>query len=197
MEDWDLKRDVMQRYDATAHIYTMRYAEEQTAKIEVALDRTRIEEENVILDAGCGTGLLYDHITHRGETTVGLDISKRILLQAKKRTKKMRNAHLILADVDNIPIKDKIFSHVFAITLLQNVPNPNKTLLEIKRVAKEDAFLIITGLKKKFSLEVFKSLLKANDLEIATLTSNNLQCHVAICTKMVVQGSELSKLNHK
>lgn len=185
MEEWDAKRDVMRRYDSTAHIYTKRYAEEQTAKIEAAVKRIRIEKTSLVLDVGCGTGLLFNYTTGDGEATVGLDISGKILLQAKKSAEKMEDLHLILADADYIPMKDKIFSHVFAITLLQNMPDPSRTLREIKRVAKENSFLIVTGLKKKFPPETFENLLKANGLKIAALTSKGLKCHVAICTKIL------------
>ena len=183
MEEWDVKRDVMQRYDSTAHIYNMRYAEEQTEKIEAATKRIRMEGRNLVLDVGCGTGLLFNYIADQVEATVGLDISRKTLLQAKENAWKMRNLHLISADADNIPIKDGIFSYVFAITLLQNMPDPKETLDEIKRIAKENAFIIVTGLKKKFSLKVFENLLKLKGLKIISMTSEGLKCYVAVCTE--------------
>lgn len=181
MEEWNAKLDVMHRYDLTAHIYDMRYAEEQIEKIEAATKRIKMKNQDLVLDVGCGTGLLFNYILNRVETIVGLDVSRKTLLQAKENTRKMENSHLISADADNIPIKNDIFSHVFAITLLQNMPNSKATLREIKRVAKEKAFIIITGLKKKYSLKIFKNLLKENGFNIIYITSEGLKCHVAVC----------------
>jgi ubiquinone/menaquinone biosynthesis C-methylase UbiE len=181
LEEWEAKLDVMHRYDLTAHIYDIRYAEEQIEKIETATKRIRMKNQDFILDVGCGTGLLFNYIPDRVETIVGIDISRKTLLQAKENTRRMKNLYLISADADNIPLKNEIFSHIFAITLLQNMPNSKATLSEIKRVAKEKAFIIITGLKKKYSLNFFKNLLKKNGLNIIYMTSEGLKCHVAVC----------------
>lgn len=174
----------MQRYDLTAHIYDMRYAEEQAAKIEAATKNASMEKYGLVLDAGCGTGLLFGYVADNAETTVGIDISRKILLQAKRRTENSPNVHLIWADADYMPLKENVFSHVFAITLIQNTPNPVKTLNEIKRVAREDALIVVTGLKKAFTLEGFEELLQKSALNIVALQDEGLQCYVAVCTKL-------------
>jgi len=184
MNEWDRKRDVMHRYNLTANIYDMRYAEEQAAKIEAALEGLKIEKHSLVLDAGCGTGLLFGYVADKAETTVGLDISRKILLQAKKHAKNFQNIHLILADADNMPLKENIFSHVFGITLIQNMPNPAETLNEIRRVAKEDAAIVISGMKKAFTLEEFEELLRDAGFNIIALKDEGLKCYVTVCTKL-------------
>ena len=184
MSEWDKKRDLMHRYDLTAHIYDMQYAEEQTAKIRAALEGLKMEKHSLVLDAGCGTGLLFGYVADKAETTVGLDISRKILLQAKKRVKNFQNIHLILADADNMPLKENIFSHVFGITLIQNMPNPAKTLDEIRRVAKENAVIVVTGMKKAFTLEEFEELLRDAGFNTIALKYESLKCYVAVCTKL-------------
>lgn len=183
MSEWDKKRDVMHRYDLTAHIYDTRYAEEQTAKIEAVIESINMEKEASVLDVGCGTGLLFEYVANKAEAIVGLDISRETLLQAKRHAKKFANVHLILADSDNVPLKEDVFSHVFALTLIQNTPNPFKTLNEIKRVSKENAVIIVTGLKKKFPIKAFKRLLHDAGLDVIAAKSESLKCHVAVCTK--------------
>jgi len=184
MSEWVKKRRIMQQYDSTAHLYDMRYAEEQAAKIEAALKSVCVEKDAVVLDVGCGTGLLFDYIADRSKTIVGLDISRKILLQAKKRSEKFVNVHLIWADADNIPLKNNVFSYVFAVTLIQNVPNPFKTFDEVKRVARREAVIVVTGLKKKFSLEIFERLLRKFGLNVIEMKDESLQCYVAICTRL-------------
>jgi len=181
MDQWDKKRNVMQRYDLTAHLYDMRYAEEQTAKIEAAMKNINLEKHNSVLDVGCGTGLLFGYVANKARIIVGLDISRKILSQAREHAKKFPNVHLICADADNMPLKENIFDHAFAVTLIQNMPNPLKTLNKVKRATKKTAVIVVTGLKKKFSLEVFEELLRNAGLDIFALKNENLRCHVAVC----------------
>ncbi len=174
----------MKRYDLTAHIYDMQYAEEQAAKIGAAMKNVNMEKYGLALDAGCGTGLLFSYVADNAETTVGIDISRKILLQAKRRTENFPNVRLIWADADYMPLKENIFSYIFAVTLIQNTPNPVKTLNEIKRVAREDAVIVVTGLKRTFTLEGFEKLLLEAALHIVALRDEGLQCYVAVCTKL-------------
>jgi ubiquinone/menaquinone biosynthesis C-methylase UbiE len=161
----------------------MRYAEEQAAKIEAALEDVSIDDHSLILDVGCGTGILFNRVADRAEILVGLDVSRRMLLQARKSAEKLRNVHLILADVDNIPVKAKVFDCVFAVTLLQNTPNPVKTLKEIKRITKGSAVIVVTGMKKAFTLRSFKKMLTDAGLRIVALKKDGLKCYVAACEK--------------
>lgn len=183
MNEWDKKRDIMLRYDSSARTYDRQYAEEQATKIEAALNTISIKKNSLVLDVGCGTGLLFSYVAGKAEATVGLDISQKILLQAEKRAKFLPNTHLIFADADKMPLKENSFDYVFAFTLIQNMPNPVKTLNETKRVAKKDAVIVVTGLKKTFTIKSFEDLLRDAGLKVVALKDKNLKCHVAICTK--------------
>jgi len=185
MSEWKQKADNMQHYDITASSYDAQYAEEQKAKIEAALNCIKLCGHDLILDCGCGTGLLFEHVAEEAEMVVGLDISRRILAEAKRRAKTFGNVSLVLADADYTPFRDEVFSHVFAITLLQNMPNPVKTLMEICRVAEKNACIVVTGLKKKFSLKEFKNLLLKPSLSLIEILDGDerLKCYVAICRK--------------
>lgn len=174
----------MRRYDLTARMYDRLYSDEQTAKIDVALENVDVKKQSIVLDVGCGTGLLFNHVAEKAETVVGVDISRKVLLQAKERSRKFVNVHLIQADADNIPFSNQVFSHVFAMTLIQNMPNPIKTLKEVERVTKNDAVIVVTGLKKKFSLEGFVRLLRKIGLNIIEMKNESLKCYVAICSKI-------------
>jgi ubiquinone/menaquinone biosynthesis C-methylase UbiE len=183
---WAKKRRLMKRYDLTASMYDLRYADEQKAKIEAALRNTKAKWLGLVLDVGCGTGILFDYITDRPEMIVGLDLSKKTLLEAKARTikRKMDNVHLVQADADNMPFADGEFDNVFAMTILQNAPNPEKMLAEMKRVAKDDTIFVLTGLKSIFSRRRFRQLLKQAWLKLEESEDNDLQCYVAICKNL-------------
>lgn len=182
MNAWKQKRSVMRRYDLTAHLYDMRYAEEQEAKYRIALEN--LDATGTVLDVGCGTGLLFSHVAAEAETVVGVDVSKQLLLQARKRAGKFRSVHLVQADADHLPFKDAYFSVVFAFTVLQNMPKPLETLVEIRRTAKRDASIVVTGLKKVFSLGAFEELLQQAGLRVVSLKDDDiLKCYVAINAK--------------
>ena len=171
----------MRRYDLTAQLYEMRYAEEQEAKYKAALENMNIAYDSLVLDVGCGVGLLFSHVTAKAQVIVGVDVSKKLLLQAKVRAKNFRNVHLVQADADHLPFRNGYFNVVFAFTVLQNMPKPSDTLTEIKRTAKHDASIVVTGLKKTFSIDAFRELLQNAGLSVVSLKDEDaLKCYVAI-----------------
>jgi ubiquinone/menaquinone biosynthesis C-methylase UbiE len=173
----------MRHYDQQATIYDVQYWGEQNAKIEDALSITELKPNELVLDLGCGTGFLFQYINKTIRLLVGLDISLNVLREAKKHTKKLTNIALVRADADNTPFPDCIFDRVFAITLLQNMPDPLKTITEMKRIGKHQAIFVITGLKKKFTQEGFINLLKTARLKVSALeTAQQLKGHIAVCT---------------
>ena len=147
------KYRTMLHYNQQAEIYNSQYFEEQNSKIREILRTVKIKPKDLILDLGCGTGFLFPKIKE-AETIIGIDISKKILMMAKKYKKIIPNLFLVRADSDKIPFKDKIFDKIFAITILQNVPNSTITIKEMKRIGKSGAIFAVTGLKKKYRQKV-------------------------------------------
>jgi len=181
MSEWSKKREVKKHYDRIARIYDRQYAEEQKIKINAILTRVCRDERDFILDAGCGTGLLFPMVA-KAQFVTGIDISKKLLQKAKQYTKRFSSVHLICADSDWLPFQDSVFNLVFAITLLQNLPNPKATLEEIKRKSKSQAIIAVTVLKKEFTKEKFTKLLENVQLKILTMkTDDKLKDHIAIC----------------
>jgi len=92
------------------------------------------------------------------------------------------NVAILRADADFLPFPDNTFNVVFAITLLQNMPDPLRGLYEIRRVAQSKAAVIATGLKKEFSREEFTQLLKRAKLKVSVVKADEqLKGYVAIC----------------
>jgi len=180
MAEWKDKRKVMRRYDLTADIYEERYGEEQRAKYGAALESFKMGGGEV-LDVGCGTGLFFNHVAACARVVVGIDISRKLLLKANKETKKKGNLFVLQADADYLPFKKGSFEAVFAFTVLQNMPQPSKTLQEFKRVAKQNGNIVVTGLKKIFRLDKFMELLEGTSLRVASFVDiENLKCYVAV-----------------
>jgi len=179
----------MRHYDQLAAVYDAQYYEEQEAKIKAALVEFNLTKENLILDAGCGTGLLFPHVAGKVKLVVGIDISTRIVQEAKKRMKEYLNTAVIIADTDYMPFSNETFDVVFAITLLQNTPKPHQTLHEMKRVTKQNALIVVTGLRKAFSRKEFARLLRQVELKIKVLRlDENLKEYVAVCRKTLKEN---------
>lgn len=182
MREWNEKRITMRHYDCQAKVYDVQYLEEQDAKIEAALRRMQPRSNELILDIGCGTGFLFYHIKEATKLLMGIDISLKLLKEAKKRTKNLSNIAVIRADADNTPFPNHVFNRIFAITLLQNMPDPKKTISEMKRIGKPEATFVLTGLKKNFTRESFSDFLKKAQLKVSILQTNEqLKDHIAIC----------------
>lgn len=184
MQEWKEKLETMRHYDQQSKIYDLQYSGEQNTKIENVLSNTEFEPNETVIDLGCGTGFLFQHVIKSTKLLVGLDISSKFLQEAKKRTKNLSNIVLIRADADNTPFPDCIFDRVFAITLLQNMPDPMKTISEMKRIAKPQAIFVATGLKKTFTQQGFINLLKTTRLKVSVLeTTQPLKGYIGVCKK--------------
>jgi ubiquinone/menaquinone biosynthesis C-methylase UbiE len=180
LNKWDQKRRIIRRYDLTAQMYDERYGEEQEAKYKVAMEGLNVSNSSLILDVGCGTGLFFPFAAEKAKMVVGLDISSKLLAKAKERARNLGNVHLVRGDADHLPFKNHSFSVVSAFTLLQNTPKPLITLKEIKRTTKPNGFIVVTGLKKAFSLTKFTQLLKEAGLSPISIGDDDfLKCYVA------------------
>ncbi len=197
MDEWKQKLRNMYYYDCTVQLYNIRYAEEQTFKIEVALENIELWRESSILDLGCGTGILLPRIQGRAKEIVGLDLSKNMLIEAKNSARHASNIYFVLADADCTPLRNDYYDIVLAITLLQNMPNPQRTLQETKRIAKPNASIVVTALKKHFTEYSFLRLLKRIELKCRLLKTNeNLKCHIAICKKSTGKTCAAAHASH-
>jgi len=184
MADWKTKSQHMSHYDDLAQIYNTCYANEQNPKLDMAMKSLRLERHDSILDLGCGTGLLLPKIQKIAKKVVGLDLSKNMLKETENSRKQSKNIHVILADADHIPLQKGCFDVVFAVTLVQNMPSPFRTLQEAKRVTKRNSIIIVTGLKKCFTEKSFRRLLKNAKLKTESLRTNaNLKYFIATCKK--------------
>ena len=185
MWEWKEKRGTMRHYDRQAAIYDEQYVSEQNTKIEDTLNCIKFDSNELVLDLGCGTGFLFHRVAQNVKHLVGVDVSQNALKQAKKRTKNVSNIVLVRADADNTPFPNHTFDKIFAITVLQNMPDPKKTIIEMKRTGKPEAVFAVTGLKKKYTQENFVDILESAHLKVVKLNSSQqLKGHVVVCQKI-------------
>ncbi len=154
MEESD-KREVADAYDTLGgRIYDLRYTEEQSAKYEALLEAMTPEANDIALDIGCGTGLLTERLESQA---VGLDISASLLSTARRKLRRNERVYLVLGDAGALPFRFSSFDVVFSVTVLQNIPDPLSSVMEMKRVGRATAG--VSALKKAFTRESFEGLL--------------------------------------
>jgi|Deesub1362B_J571_1020462.scaffolds.fasta_scaffold02302_6 ubiquinone/menaquinone biosynthesis C-methylase UbiE len=101
----------------------------------------------LILDYGCGEGVLSVLIGERGFNVIGMDISIPNIIAAKEIIKKRDlKIDFIIGDGENLPFEDKSFDLVVASHVLEHLPNIEKSLREIKRVANKAIIAVPTCL---------------------------------------------------
>jgi malonyl-CoA O-methyltransferase len=155
---------IISRYDQTAKHYDKRYKSIQNLKYKLIFKKLKEFKKDAILDLGCGTGLIFNLLKNQTNFIVGIDISKNMLKIALKK-KKNNNFHLICADIDFLPFRKNIFSTVFSITLLQNLPNPVISINEVSRICNKGGFVIFTVLKKELELKKFENMFNKTNLK--------------------------------
>ena len=119
----------------------------------VAFNMMDVKPNETILEVGVGTGLslpLYPKEAH----VTGIDISQEMLdkAEAKKDYYGLFNLDLYNMDASSMTFADNTFDKVIAAHVITVVPDPLKTLNEIKRVCKKDGEIFIlnyTGCNNK------------------------------------------------
>lgn len=184
MSEWKEKIETMKHYDRQAAIYNVQYQEEQNSKIEDILNSIKFNQNDQVMDLGCGTGFLFNQVAKKVKILVGIDLSINALKEAKKRLINSSNIALVRADADNTPFQNQIFDKVVAITILQNMPNNMKTINEMKRISKSTTIFALTGLKKKYNQKSLLNLLQSANLNVIKLSNNQkLKGHIILCKK--------------
>jgi ubiquinone/menaquinone biosynthesis C-methylase UbiE len=184
LNSWGKKRSVANRYNITSKSYDEQYTQEQVAKYCATQKVLNPSCDGVVLDVGCGSGLFFSYVADKVSLVVGVDISRNLLLKAKVHAKAFCNVHIIQADADYLPFKNVLFDVLFAFTMLQNMPIPEKTLHEFKQQVKDDGKLVVTGLKKVFGLTTFLDLFEVNGLRLFEfIDDSTLKCYIALLTR--------------
>jgi phosphatidylethanolamine/phosphatidyl-N-methylethanolamine N-methyltransferase len=109
-----------------------------------AIDLLEIQPGNRVLEVGVGTGLNLPLYPSDCDVT-GIDISKEMLRKAEERvtTLGVKNISLMVMDGSKLDFPNDSFDRVIATYVISAVPDPVKTLLEMRRVCKPSGHLVI------------------------------------------------------
>ena len=138
--------------------------------VEDMIHHYGLTNESSILDVGCAKGfMLHDFKSFLpGCSIAGLDISKYCLENSMESVKPF----LIHGSCDNLPYADNTFDLVISIATIHNldINGVKKSLKEIMRVTKKNAFIKVNGYKNQ---DEFKNLNDWNLVAKTILHENN------------------------
>jgi len=93
-----------------------------------------------ILDAGCGQLISSLSRVPEGSEFVGVDVDRQALIQSKKEAK--GKYEYVLASLNALPFKTKIFSLVVSIDVLEHIQDKAGVVKEISRIIASKGFFI-------------------------------------------------------
>lgn len=103
-----------------------------------------ITPEDKVLDLGCGNGRFYELVNKRTNSYTGIDISEKLIAEAKRKYPK---ATFKVADAAKLPFSENSFDKVLSIAVLHHIPSKKlqkKFFEEIKKILRPKGLLILT-----------------------------------------------------
>jgi len=118
------------------------------------IERSGVKKGMQVLDLGCGSGAFTPFIARTvGEKgkVYALDIQADMLKQLEKKLSRpenrdIKNIKLIEGNAYELPFDDNSLDLVNMVTVLQEIPDRNKALHEVKRVLKPGGLFAVTEL---------------------------------------------------
>lgn len=156
------EKAVKREYDRLASDYETRWAFYINRSVQETVKWVKLKPRDKILDIGCGTGALLQHIATAFPTVDlnGIDFSREMLQIAKNNLGP--RATLQVANAEKLPFKSHQFDAVLSISSFHYWRNPEKCLTEIIRVLKPSGQLVITDWCHDFiACRVFDFFLQA------------------------------------
>jgi ubiquinone/menaquinone biosynthesis C-methylase UbiE len=102
-------------------------------------------DTDVVLDVGCGPGLLVCAFARQVQHATGLDITPAMLDQARQEQKQrnISNVSWQKGDILSVPYQDQVFSIVVSRFTLHHLLEPVRAVREMRRVCKRGGRIVI------------------------------------------------------
>jgi len=104
-----------------------------------------LPKKGLLLDIGCGTGLFVEKYRTGEGTAVGLDLSRGMIQQARRRCKE---SEFVIGTGETIPFSDASFDAIASLLAFSYMRDPQAVLTEAFRVLKPNGTLAVCTLGK-------------------------------------------------
>lgn len=106
-----------------------------------------IPRNGVLVELGCGSGALLEHLLPRDGTTIGVDYSEAMLSEARRNLgDRAANVDLRLGYLEHLPLPDHAVDFAVACMVMHHVAEPRTVFREVRRVLKPKGGLVISDL---------------------------------------------------
>jgi len=122
------------RYDSK-NFWETRYHQRKSSIVASNLS-VMLRKNDLVLDAGCGTGELSLIAGKLGGCVVSLDLAKSYL---KRISGKVENR--VCASISCLPFKSKVFNTVICADVVEHIPDYDEGLAELSRVSSKTLIL--------------------------------------------------------
>jgi SAM-dependent methyltransferase len=107
--------------------------------LRTELERIRLPEDAVILDAGCGSGRTLQDLAAYG-AVYGIELDPEAAAFAASRGL----GEVEVGRVEELPWPDEIFDLITCLDVLEHTPDDRVALTELRRVCKPGGYLVVT-----------------------------------------------------
>jgi uncharacterized protein YbaR (Trm112 family)/ubiquinone/menaquinone biosynthesis C-methylase UbiE len=114
---------------------------EETFKRKTCFDLDKMKGK-LILDAGCGVGRFMEVALKYGAEVVGVDLSFAVDI-TQENVGANKKAHIIQADIFNLPFKERVFDYIFSIGVLHHTPNTKEAFFSLVPFVKKGGEMAI------------------------------------------------------
>ncbi len=104
---------------------------------------SHLPQGSVLLDVGCGSGILAEKVCDKIGLYVGVDISIERIKQCRKKIKSGK-AFFAVADAARLPFKDSSFNAAASLEVIEHIPDTRLFLKEVNRVLSKGASFILS-----------------------------------------------------
>ena len=110
-----------------------------------ALEYLDIDDDDRVLDVGCGTGFGTEGLLDHTEHVHGLDQSVHQIEKAWQKLGKYGPVRFYRGDAERLPFKDNTFDLVWSSGSIEYWPDPVTALAECRRITKPGGQVLIVG----------------------------------------------------
>lgn len=125
-----------------------------------------LSDDSIVLDIGCGTGRCTVPLAQKCKRVIGADISFGMLQKAviKSRAAGVNNITYLLADAEELPLREGIFSVVVSFGALHHVDDPARVVLNVEKLLKSKGIFYAEENNASPLLPIFRFLMKIHKL---------------------------------
>ncbi len=190
-----IKENAKRQFGKQAEAYAKGNIFVDVVHLSEVVKRSGVEKNHRVLDIATGAGFLALEFAKSADTVIGCDLTRNMLLKAreKEKTSGLENTGFLLSDVESLPFPDNSFDIVSCRFAFHHFPDPEKALLEMRRVCR-DRLVLVDDVSSE---DVEKSLFH-NRIEKVRDPS-----HVRIYTLSEIEemfyeaGAEITNITHR